>query len=88
MVGQPQVYPTYWNGHHLAEFPATFRARFIPQGIMDKKKREFRNLTLGNKSVDAYQREFWTCHVMLKKTFQLMLVSKRSFVMDFTLISS
>ena len=25
-------------------FIATFRARFIPQGIMDRKKREFRNL--------------------------------------------
>ena len=25
---------------------------------MDRKKREFRNLTQGNKSVDAYQREF------------------------------
>ena len=25
---------------------------------MDRKKREFRNLTQGNKTVDAYQREF------------------------------
>ena len=25
---------------------------------MDKKKKEFRNLTQGNKTVDAYQREF------------------------------
>ena len=25
---------------------------------MDKKKREFRNLVQGNKTVDAYQREF------------------------------
>ena len=40
------------------DFQAAFRARFIPQGIMDRKKRDFRNLTQGNKSVDAYQREF------------------------------
>ncbi|XP_073367951.1 uncharacterized protein [Aegilops tauschii subsp. strangulata] len=40
------------------EFQAAFRARFIPQGIMDRKKREFRNLAQGNKSMDAYQREF------------------------------
>ena len=25
---------------------------------MDRKKREFRNLTQGNKTVEAYQREF------------------------------
>ena len=40
------------------DFQAAFRARFIPQGTMDRKKREFRNLTQGNKTVDAYQREF------------------------------
>ena len=40
------------------EFQATFRAPHIPQGIMDRKKREFRNLVQGNKTVDAYQREF------------------------------
>jgi hypothetical protein len=40
------------------EFQAAFRARYIPQGIMDRKKTEFRNLTQGNKTVKAYQREF------------------------------
>ena len=40
------------------EFQAAFRARHIPQGMMDKKKREFRNLVQGNKTVDAYQRDF------------------------------
>ena len=40
------------------DFQAAFRARFIPQGVMDRKKREFRNLTQGNKTVEAYQREF------------------------------
>jgi hypothetical protein len=40
------------------EFQAAFRARYIPQGIMGRKKREFRNLTLGSKTVDVYQREF------------------------------
>ena len=40
------------------EFKAAFRARYIPQGVMDRKKREFRNLTQGNKTVEAYQREF------------------------------
>jgi hypothetical protein len=40
------------------EFQAAFHARYIPQGIMDRKKREFRNLTQGSKTVDVYQREF------------------------------
>ncbi|XP_073355075.1 uncharacterized protein [Aegilops tauschii subsp. strangulata] len=58
----------WWDSHRWTllagtvitwpDFQAAFRAPFIPQGIMDRKKREFRNLTQGNKSVDAYQREF------------------------------
>jgi hypothetical protein len=40
------------------EFKAAFRARYIPQGVMDRKKREFCNLSQGSKSVEAYQREF------------------------------
>ena len=40
------------------DFQAAFRARYIPQGIMDRKKTEFRNLVQGNKTVEAYQREF------------------------------
>jgi hypothetical protein len=40
------------------EFKAAFRAHYIPQGVMDRKKREFRNLSQGSKSVEAYQREF------------------------------
>ena len=40
------------------EFQTAFRARHIPQGLMDKKKKEFRNLTQGKMTVDAYQREF------------------------------
>ena len=41
-----------------AEFQSAFRARYIPQGIMDRKAEEFRNLTQGNMSVEAYQRAF------------------------------
>jgi hypothetical protein len=37
------------------EFKAAFRARYIPQGVMDRKKTEFRNLTQGSKTVEAYQ---------------------------------
>ncbi len=58
----------WWDSHRRSqpvgtvitwtEFKAAFRARYIPQGIMDRKKREFRNLVQGNKTVDAYQREF------------------------------
>ena len=58
----------WWDSHRRTlpagtvvtwpEFQAAFRARHIPQGIMDRKKREFRNLTQGSKTVDAYQREF------------------------------
>ena len=33
------------------EFQSAFRARYIPQGIMDRKREEFRNLTQGNMSV-------------------------------------
>ena len=40
------------------EFQAAFRAHHIPQGLMDQKKKEFRNLTRGKKTVDEYQREF------------------------------
>src|SRR3954471_20171202 len=40
------------------EFQTAFRARYIPQGIMDRKREEFRNLTQGNMTVEAYQREF------------------------------
>jgi hypothetical protein len=40
------------------EFKAAFRAHYILQGVMDRKKHEFRNLTQGNKTMEAYQREF------------------------------
>jgi hypothetical protein len=58
----------WWDSHmrsqHIGtiitwpEFQAAFCARFIPQGIMDRKKKEFRNLVQGNKTVDAYQWAF------------------------------
>src|SRR3954466_4403935 len=40
------------------EFKTAFRARYIPQAIMNRMKVEFRNLVQGSKSVEAYQREF------------------------------
>src|SRR5215216_2337328 len=58
----------WWDSHRRTllagtiitwpDFQVAFRARFIDQGIMDQKKREFRSLTRGNKTVEAYQREF------------------------------
>src|ERR1041385_6720947 len=42
-----------WN-----DFKATFRARYVPRAIMNRMKAEFRNLVQGNKTVEAYQREF------------------------------
>jgi hypothetical protein len=36
------------------EFQAAFHARYIPQGIMDRMETQFRNLTQGNKTVEAY----------------------------------
>src|ERR1044071_7865933 len=42
-----------WEG-----FQSAFCARYIPQGIIDRKQEEFRNLTQGNMTVEAYQREF------------------------------
>ena len=41
-----------------SDFKAAFRARYIPQAIMNRMKAEFRNLVQGNKTVEAYQREF------------------------------
>jgi hypothetical protein len=40
------------------EFKAAFRARYIPHGVLDRKRTEFRNLTQGSKNVEVYQREF------------------------------
>ena len=40
------------------EFQSAFRARHIPQGLMDQKKKEFRKLTQGKMTVDEYQRKF------------------------------
>src|SRR3954469_25446537 len=40
------------------DFQSAFRAPYIPQGIIDRKQEEFRNLTQGNMTVEAYQREF------------------------------
>src|SRR4051812_28748729 len=40
------------------DFQSAFRARYIPQGIIDRKQEEFLNLTQGNMTVEAYQREF------------------------------
>ena len=58
----------WWDSHRhtlaartiitWVEFQAAFRACYIPQGIMDRKKCEFRNLTQGSKTVDVYQQEF------------------------------
>jgi hypothetical protein len=41
-----------------AEFMIAFRARYIPQAVIARKKAEFRSLVQGNKSVEVYQREF------------------------------
>jgi hypothetical protein len=40
------------------EFQSAFRARHIPQGLVDQKKKEFRKLTQGKMTVDEYQRNF------------------------------
>src|SRR3954466_1938568 len=40
------------------DFKGAFRARYIPQAIMNRMKAEFRNLVQGSKYVEAYQREF------------------------------
>src|SRR3989337_2963916 len=41
-----------------AEFKIAFRARYIPQAVIARKKAEFRRLIQGNKTVEVYQREF------------------------------
>jgi len=40
------------------EFKIAFRARYIPQAVIARKKAEFRSLVQGNKTVETYQREF------------------------------
>ena len=40
------------------EFQSAFRARHIPQGLMDQKKKEFRKISQGSMTVDEYQRKF------------------------------
>src|SRR3954470_14193818 len=40
------------------EFKTTFRARYIPQAIMNRMKAELRNLVHRSKYVEAYKREF------------------------------
>src|SRR3954469_12110296 len=42
-----------WN-----DFKTAFRARYVPEAIMNRMKAEFRNLVQGNKTVEPYQREF------------------------------
>ena len=58
----------WWDSHRRTlptgmvitcpDFQAAFCARFIPWGIMDREKHDFCNLTQGNMTVHAYQREF------------------------------
>src|SRR3990170_2347640 len=40
------------------EFQSAFHARYIPQGLIDQKKQEFRKLTQDTMTVDEYQRKF------------------------------
>jgi hypothetical protein len=58
----------WWESHKLAlpdgtvttwqEFQIAFRAWHIPQGMMDQKKEEFRQLRQGQTTVDEYHRKF------------------------------
>ena len=68
------------------EFQSAFRARYIPQGLIDQKKREFRKLTQGKMTVDEYQRKFLELSAMLKMTLTLTLASRRNSVKDCELI--
>src|SRR3954466_4856568 len=69
-----------WN-----DFKTTFRARYVPQAIMNRMKAEFRNLVQGNKTIEAYHREFLHLSLSMRvATSQMMQVGKRSSVMDST----
>nr|CAE02079.2 OSJNBa0074B10.7 [Oryza sativa Japonica Group] len=50
---QPEGQPTTW-----ARFTAAFRRTHVPAGVMALKKREFRELKQGNRSVMEYLHEF------------------------------
>ena len=41
-----------------AEFSEAFREHHILEGLIDRKREEFYNLTQGRLTVDAYTREF------------------------------
>ncbi|WVZ80473.1 hypothetical protein U9M48_027944 [Paspalum notatum var. saurae] len=44
------------------EFTQAFRAHYIPDSLMERKKREFRELKQGNKTVMQYVRLSFTFH--------------------------
>src|SRR3954468_21865505 len=48
------------QGHVVTweEFVAAFRASYIPKPIMDLKRRQFLDLTLGHMDIESYGREF------------------------------
>src|SRR4051812_33655988 len=58
----------WWESHQFAlpdgtvptwqEFQIAFRAWHIPQGLMDQKKEDFRQLHQGQTTVDEYHRKF------------------------------
>src|SRR3954464_1801963 len=60
--------PQWWESHRLAlpdgtvttwqDFQISFHARHIPQGLMDQKKEEFRQLRQGQTTIDEYHRKF------------------------------
>src|SRR3954462_7036871 len=66
------------------EFKTAFRAYYIPQVIMNRMKAEFRNLIQGSKSVELYRGNSFTSLAMRVATSQMMLVGRRSSVMDLT----
>jgi hypothetical protein len=52
--------PVTWN-----EFVRDFRARHIPEGVIELKQEEFRNLRMGQMSVSEYHDKFTQLAVML-----------------------
>ena len=73
MVGELSGYATSWHSITWAEFRTTFRAHYIPEGVMAMKLDESLALKQGDQTVMQYVGRFNHCHNMHQNMSILML---------------
>ncbi|WVZ88043.1 hypothetical protein U9M48_034600 [Paspalum notatum var. saurae] len=61
------------------EFTQAFRAHYIPDSLMEQKKREFRELKQGNKTVMQYVQSFIHLSQYDQKTWQMIPAEQLGF---------